>query len=85
MLTILFESISTRGASCDVEIQETQLHLPTVETQLSPQWQKLNCLPPWSNLNSQLTLFQNPEILRTISSSHDVIHTPAPFPVWGLL
>ena len=46
-----------------------------------PQWQKLNRLPPWSNLNSQLTLFQNPQILRTISSGHDVIHTPAPFPV----
>ena len=34
---------------------------------------------------SQLTLFQNPQILRTISSGHDIIHTPAPFPVWGLL
>ena len=28
---------------------------------------------------------QNPQILRTISSGHDVIHTPAPFPVRGLL
>ena len=28
---------------------------------------------------SQLTLFQNPQILRTISSGHDVIHTPAHF------
>ena len=29
--------------------------------------------------------FQNPQILRTISSGHDVIHTPVPFPVWCLL
>ena len=35
-----------------------------------------------STLNS---LFQNTQILRTISFGHDVIHTPAPFPVWGLL
>ena len=58
----------------------------TVETQLYgrelhslPQWQKLNCLPAWSTVNSQLTLFQNLQILRTIASGHDVIHTPAPF------
>ncbi len=37
------------------------------------------------NPNSQLILFQNPQILRTISSGYDVIHTPAPFPVWGLI
>ena len=29
--------------------------------------------------------FQNPQILRTISSGHDVIHTPAPFPAWGFI
>ena len=29
--------------------------------------------------------FQNPQILWTISSRHNVIHTPASFPVWGLL
>ena len=34
---------------------------------------------------SQLTLFQNRQILRTISSGHDVIHTPASFPVWGFI
>ena len=33
----------------------------------------------------QLTLFQNLQILRTIASGHDVIHTPAIFPIWGLL
>ena len=41
-------------------------------------------LPSWSNPNFQLTLFQNPQILRTIFSGHDVIHTPALFPVWDL-
>ena len=34
---------------------------------------------------SQLTLFQNLQILRTISSGHDVMHTPASFPVWGFI
>ena len=34
---------------------------------------------------SQLTLFQNPQILRILSSEHDIIHTPAPFPVWGFI
>ena len=38
---------------------------------LSP-WQKIHFLPAWSNVNLQLTLFQNPQILRTISSRHDV-------------
>ena len=44
-----------------------------------------NYLPTWSNLNSQLTLFQNLRILRTISSWYDVIYTPATFPVWGFI
>ena len=48
----------------------------------TPQWQKLNFLPPWSNLN---TLHQNPQILKIISFGHDVILTPAPFPVWGFI
>ena len=54
----------------------------TAQIELSFQWQKLNSLPPWSNLN---WLFQNPQILRTISSGHGVIHTPDPFSVWCLL
>ena len=29
--------------------------------------------------------FQNPQILRTISSGHVVIYTPAPFSVWGFI
>ena len=43
-----------------------------------------NYSTPWSNLNFQLALFQNPQILRTISSRHDIIHTPAPLSLWGL-
>ena len=46
---------------------------------------KLDSSTRWSNLNSQVTLFQKPQILRTISSGHDVIPTPAPFPVGRLL
>ena len=29
--------------------------------------------------------FQNPQILRTFSSGHDIIHIPAPFPLWGFI
>ena len=38
-----------------------------------------------SMVQSQLTSFHNPQILRTISSRLDVIHTPTPFPVWGFV
>ena len=38
-----------------------------------------------SNLNFQLTLFQNPRIRRTISSEHDIFRSPAPLPVWGFI
>ena len=34
-------------------------------------------------VQSQLTLFQNLQSLRTVSSWYDVIHTPAPLPVSG--
>ena len=44
-----------------------------------------NCLSTWPKVNSQLTLFQNLQFLRALSSGHDVIHTAAPFPIWGLL
>ena len=46
---------------------------------------QLNCLSTWPKVNSQLPLFQNLQILRTIASGHDVIHTSAPFPIRGLL
>ena len=47
------------------------------ETQLSAR--VVQCQP------STAAFFQNPQILRSISSGHDVINTPAPFPVWCLL
>ena len=34
---------------------------------------------------SQLRSFQNPPILRTICSGHDVIHTPPQFPIWEVI
>ena len=55
---------------------------PWQRTQFSmPQWHRLNYLPVWSTVNSQITLFQNLQILWTIASGHDVIHTPALFPM----
>ena len=44
-----------------------------------------NSLPTSPKVDSQLTLFQNLQILWTIASGSDVIHTPAPSPIWGLL
>ena len=44
---------------------------------------KTQPLPSTVNLNS--LSFQNPQILRTISSGHDVKYTSASFPVQGLL
>ena len=67
-----------------VEIRKTQLHASTVEnSNLCPNGRDLNYLPPCFNVNSQVTVFQNLQILRTISSGHDVIHTSS-FPVWGV-
>ena len=40
---------------------------------------------PMSTFNFQLTLSQNPQILRTISSGHDAIHTLAPFSCRGFI
>ena len=52
--------------------------------------EKLNRMPQRSKTqlsskrsNTQLRSFQNLQILRTISTGHDVIHTPVSFPVWG--
>ena len=38
-----------------------------------------------STVENPTTSFQNPQVLRTISSGYDVIHTPAPFLVWGFI
>ena len=52
---------------------------------LCPNGREVSYLPAWSNVNLHLTHFQNPQILRTISFGHDVIHTPVPFPVRDFL
>ena len=68
---------------------ETQLSACMVQSQI------LNCMVGPQLLNTmvgpqllniivrpQRIFFQN---FQPISSEHDVIHTPAPIPVWGLL
>ena len=44
-----------------------------------------NCLPTWPKVNSQMTVFQNLQILRIIDSGQDVILTTDLFPIWDLL
>ena len=46
-----------------------------------PNDRRPNSMPQRSNLNS----FQNPQILGTVSSGHNVMHTPASFSVWFFL
>ena len=69
---------------------------PWSDPNFSPSWSELNfnCLPQWQTtqlsaymVQSQLPTdsFSNLQILRTITSGYDVIHTPAPFPIGGLL
>ena len=53
------------------------------KNQLGPQ--RSNTQLSSSTVKIQLTSFQNPQVLKAISCGHDVIHTPAPFPVWGFI
>ena len=47
---------------------------------------KIRKTPPHdSTAENSTTFFQNRQILRTISSGNDIIHTPAPFPVWEFI
>ena len=66
-----------------------QLHGRTSTSQHYGRTQLLNILVGTQLLNTmagtQLNLFQNLPNSQPISSGHDVIHTPAPFPVLGLL
>ena len=39
----------------------------------------------WSEVHSQLTSFSKSPNSQPIASGHNVIHTPATFPIWGLL
>ena len=66
-----------------VEIRKTQLHLQWSKSIFQLFGRELNYLPAWSNVNFHWLFFQNPQILRTISSGNDVINTPAPFSVWS--
>ena len=70
----MLTQIPTRGASCGIW---------DLNSSLSVENRKSQPLPSTVDLN--YVSFQNPQILRTISSGHDVIHTSAPFPVGGLL
>ena len=67
--------------SAHLVIRKTQLRLSKVKIQLpTAEYPTLA-----SMVQSQLTLFQNPQIFRTISSEPDIIHTPAHFLSGGLL
>ena len=65
------------NSSLPVEIRKTQLFDSIAESPITRLHGPIS--------TSQLTVFQNPQILRTISSRHDIIHTPAPFPIWGFI
>ena len=63
-----------------------QLSTPWQRTQsFIPQWQRQNCLLPGPQSTPNWLCFKKLQILRTIASGHNVIHTPAQFPIWGLL
>ena len=57
----------------------TMLTTPQRSAHLVVQSQFLNTM-----VGIQLNLFKNLPNSQPISSGHDVIHTPTPFPVWGL-
>ena len=88
ILTMLTVPNSRRILRCSLseEIRKTQLHASKVaNTAVCLNGRNsTDCLH-----NPMLTpnrlFFQNPQILRTISFGHDVIHTPVPFPFLGFI
>ena len=44
-----------------------------------------NCLFTWPKVNLPTSSFSKSPNSQPIASGHDVIHTPATFPIWGLL
>ena len=81
----IFWCLGSQFISAD-KYPKTQLFFKDRElNSLCHKGRELNCLLAWSNINFQLTLFQNPQILMTISSGLDLIHTPAPFSVWRFI
>ena len=77
-------SISHIRILCVCKMSRDQ-KIPT--TSFNGQNSTCNGRKPNSHLNGLTSTdsFQNPQILRTISSGHDIIHTPAPFPFWGFI
>ena len=81
--------------SLSVEIKENATTSFNCESQLSTQWQRTQfSMPQWqrTQLSACMVLrqpstavFLKPSNSQPISSGHDIIHTPATFPVWGLL
>ena len=70
-------------------ISNSQLHGRTPTSQHHGRTQLLHTMfgPQLHNiiLRTQLNLFQKLPNSQPISSGHDVIHTPASFPVWGFI
>ena len=81
--------VETQLSSCTVQSQPStpwsnfNFSTPWSDPNLSTPWSDLNFSTPWLDLN--WTFFQNLPNSQPISSGHDVSHTPASFPVWGLL
>ena len=47
-------------------------------------WSPVNYQFDWPTVETQLTSFSKSPNSQPIASGHDVIHTPASFPIWGL-
>ena len=63
----------------------TQLQLLNIMVGPQLQLSAIEADNPWPKVNSQLSLFQNLQILRTITSRHDIIHTPGPISYLGFI
>ena len=63
----------------------SQHHGRTLTSTVSLNGRQPSCLSTWPKVNSQLPCFSKSSNSHPISSGHDVIHTPASFPIWGLL
>ena len=99
MQTILSDPTNVRRIlwclrSPSVEIRKTQLHLQRAKSNSQLNSRELNHLPPWKKTQLSASMVQcQPSTLwfskssnsPPISFGHDVIHTPASFPVWGFI
>ena len=66
---------------------KTQLLLSIYMAQVDYQldWSPVNYQLDWPTAETQLTSFSKYPNSQPIASRHDVVHTPVPFPIWGLL